>query len=241
MFSKGEGHDTFLPSLNDFRPPLGIGMGKAEKVIETKTFQGFRKMYHVLASSLFPLAYLYQPFNLGLVETKKWLLIVSGTCFLISFIFDFMRLRDHEFNSQFMKFFSVFIRRTEANRFNGSTFLCFAFFVVILLFSRKIAITAMLFLSLGDAAAELGGKNFGRMKIFQRSMEGAAAFFGVAFIVAYVLFEDWRIALLGALAGAAVELFSFEVDDNLTVPIGSALALSWFLVLFHVGNRFFSF
>jgi glycerol-3-phosphate acyltransferase PlsY len=218
-----------------------MGMDRSQKVIETKTFQGFRKMYHVLASSLFPLAYLYPPFGMGLIETKEWLLIVSGSCFLISFTFDFLRLRDHEFNSQFMKFFSVFIRRTETNRFNGSTFLCFAFFVVIVLFSRNIAITAMLFLSLGDAAAELGGKNFGRIKIFQRSMEGTTAFFAVAFIIAYILFNDWRVALLGAIAGAFVELFSFEVDDNLTVPIGSALALSWVLVLFHAGNHFFSF
>jgi dolichol kinase len=72
-------------------------------------------------------------------------------------------------------------------------------------------------------------------------MEGTTAFFLVAFIIAYVLLDDWRIALLGAMAGAFVELFSFEVDDNLTVPIGSALALSGVLILFHVGNHFFSF
>lgn len=216
-------------------------MGKAEKVIETKTFQGFRKMYHVLASSLFPLAYLYPPFGLNLPETKKWLLIVSGGCFLVSFLFDFMRLRDHRFNSQFMKVFSAFIRRTETNRYNGSTFLCFAFFTVIFLFPRYVAVTAMLFLSLGDAAAELGGKNFGRLKIFSRSMEGSTAFFIVAFLIAYPLYQDWRIAALAAFAGAMVELFSFEVDDNLTVPIGSAVALSLVLVLFHLGNNLFSF
>ena len=211
-------------------------MPTTEKVVETKAFQGFRKMYHVLASSLFPLAYLYPPFHLSQPETKKWLLIVSGGCFLISFIFDFMRLRDHRFNSQFMRFFSAFIRRTETNRYNGSTFLCIAFFVVILLFSRNIAVTAMLFLSLGDAAAELSGKNFGRMKIFTRSMEGALGFFAVAFLVAFPLLEDWRIALLGSFAGAMVELFSFDLDDNLTVPIGSALALSLTFLLFHPGS-----
>jgi glycerol-3-phosphate acyltransferase PlsY len=91
----------------------------------------------------------------------------------------------------------------------------------------------MLFLSLGDAAAELGGKNFGRFKIFHRSMEGTAAFFMVAFLIAFALLEDWRVALVGAVAGALVELFSFEVDDNLTVPIGSALALWLAFSLFH--------
>src|ERR1035441_9472959 len=152
-------------------------MLKALKTVETKTFQGLRKMYHVLASSLFPLAYLYPPFHWAAPETRKWLLIVSGSCFLVSFILDFLRLRDHKFNSWFMEIFSEFIRRTETNKFNGSTFLCLAFFLVIFLFSRNVSITAMFFLSLGDAAAELGGKNFGRLRIYGKSLEGTLAFF----------------------------------------------------------------
>ena len=204
-------------------------------ITETKTFQGFRKIYHVLASSLFPLAYLYPPFHLNVPDVQHWLLIVTGGCFAISFVFDLLRLRNHEFNSQFMQFFSAFIRRTEVDRFNGSTFLCLAFFVVILLFSRPVAIAAMLFLSLGDAAAELSGKNFGRIRIFQKSLEGFLGFFFVAFVTAFVLFFDWRVALLGGVAAALVELFSFELDDNLTVPLGSATALWLVVTVLHWG------
>ncbi len=211
-------------------------MQNTEKIVETKTFQGFRKMYHVLAASLFPLAYLYPPFHLSVGETRKWLLIVSAGCFLLSFVLDLLRLRDHEFNSWFMGLFSEFIRRTETNKFNGSTFLCVAFYLVIFFFNRNVAISAMFFLSLGDAAAELGGKNFGRLKIFGKSFEGTLAFFLVAFLIAYLLFENWQIALVGALAGALVELLSFELDDNLTVPIGSAIALSLALGLLHLGT-----
>jgi glycerol-3-phosphate acyltransferase PlsY len=140
-----------------------------------------------------------------------------------------------------MEIFSEFIRRTETNKFNGSTFLCLAFFLVIFCFSRNVAITAMFFLSLGDAAAELGGKNFGRLKYFGKSLEGTFAFFLVAFLIAYVLFDQWQIALIGAVAGALVELLSFELDDNLTVPIGSAFALSFALIFFHLGNQLFAF
>jgi acyl phosphate:glycerol-3-phosphate acyltransferase len=200
-----------------------------------KPFQGFRKVYHVLASSFFPLFYLFPPFHLPFPQSRRLLLLVAGLSFLTGFSLDMLRLFHREFNSKFMKWFSILIRQTEENRFNGSTFLCFAFFIVILFFPRKVAIAAMLFLSLGDAAAELGGKNFGRLKIFQRSFEGTAAFFIVAFLTAFVLFEDWRIAVVGALAGALVELFSFEVDDNLTVPIGSALALWLVLAVLHSG------
>ena len=134
-----------------------------------------------------------------------------------------------------MQFFSAFIRRTEVDKFNGSTFLCLAFFSVILLFPRPVAIAAMFFLSLGDAAAELSGKNFGRIRIFQKSLEGSLGFFLVAFVTAWVLFFDWRVALLGGVAAALVELFSFEVDDNLTVPLGSATALWLVVTVLHWG------
>ncbi|HEY5040103.1 MAG TPA: hypothetical protein VIJ93_13630, partial [bacterium] len=127
-----------------------------------KPFQGLRKVYHVLASSVFPLAYLYLPLDLTNDSCRRLLLAISGVCFVISFLLDLLRLRDKRFNSRFMNLFSFLIRRTEENKFNGSTFLCFAFFAVIFFFSRKVAITAMLFLSLGDAAAELGGRYFGR-------------------------------------------------------------------------------
>ena len=201
-----------------------------------KPFQGFRKFYHVLASSLFPLFYLSHPADLSTGQVRGILLWVTGGCFVLSFILDLLRLNDRGFNSRFMRYFSALIRQTEADRFNGSTFLCLAFFIVILFFSRKVAVTAMLFLSLGDAAAELGGKHFGRLRIFGRSLEGTFSFFVVAFLIAFALLDDWRIALLGALAGALVELFSFEIDDNLTVPIGSALALTMALLLFHLDH-----
>ncbi len=212
-----------------------------KKITKTKTFQGFRKIYHVLAASFFPLVYLYPPFHLSAAAVRDWILVVTGVCFAIAFAFDVLRLNHREFNSKFMRFFSVFIRQTEMDRFNGSTFLCFAFFAVTFLFPRPIAITAMFFLSLGDTAAELCGKNFGRIKIFRRSFEGALGFFTVAFLTAFALFFDWRIALLGAFAGALVELFSFEVDDNLTVPLGSALALWLVLFVFHFGGSVPSF
>jgi len=207
----------------------------SKKITETKTFQGFRKMYHVLASSMFPLAYLYPPFGSTISQTHDWILMVAGGCFVVSFVFDLLRLSNHQLNSQFMQFFSAFIRRTEVDKFNGSTFLCLAFFAVVFLFPRPVAIAAMFFLSLGDAAAELSGKNFGRIRIFSKSLEGSLGFFFVAFVTAWVLFFDWKLALLGGIAAALVELFSFELDDNLTVPLGSATAMWLVLYCTHWG------
>jgi dolichol kinase len=205
-----------------------------QKKRELKPFQAFRKVYHVVSASVVPLVYFYNPLHQGEADLRKsllWVLVSTSVCF---FSMDWLRLNDQRFNSQFMKLFAVLIRRTEQNRLTGATFLCFAFSLVVFLFPRTMAITAMLFLSLGDTAAELGGLYFGRLKIFRRSAEGTFSFFLVAFAIAWALLGDWRVALLSALAGALIELFSFEVDDNLTVPIGSACAIWLVFSLFSV-------
>jgi dolichol kinase len=201
----------------------------APKKREIKPFQAFRKVYHVVSASIMPLVYLYNPLHQSEADLRHTLLWVMAPAFLGFFLLDWLRLNDERFNSQFMKVFSVLIRRTEQNKYNGATFLTFAFTLVIFLFPRMEAITAMLFLSLGDTAAELGGLYFGRLKIFRRSAEGTFSFFLVAFAIAWAMLGDARVAFLSAAAGALIELFSFEVDDNLTVPIGSACAV-WIIV-----------
>jgi glycerol-3-phosphate acyltransferase PlsY len=192
---------------------------------ETKPFQAFRKVFHVLSSSTLPLYYWYHPFVLTDSRARVHVLIVSGLMFFAFFGLDFFRLRNKRLNTKIMARFSFLIRHTEERRYTGATHLSFAFFIVTLIFPREVAVTAMLFLSLGDTAAELGGKYFGKNKVFRRSIEGSIAFFLVAMPLAWAILEDWRVAFLSALFGTLVELFSFEVDDNLTVPIGSALAM----------------
>ncbi|HVM32639.1 MAG TPA: hypothetical protein VMU88_05860 [bacterium] len=201
-----------------------------------KPFQAFRKVYHVVSASILPLAYLYNPLHQNEADLRHTLLWVMAPAFLGFFALDWLRLNDRRFNSKFMKFFSVLIRRTEQNKFNGATFLTFAFTLVIFLFPRPVAITAMLFLSLGDTAAELGGLYFGKLKIFHRSAEGTFSFFLVAFAIAWAMLGDWRVAFFSGLAGSLIELFSFDVDDNLTVPIGSACAIWLVFSLFQAAR-----
>lgn len=198
---------------------------EGDLAVERKPFLALRKAYHVAASSLVPLLYWNPPFGWDTAAARQHLLEAVGGAFLFFFVLDWFRLRDGEFNHRVMRWFSTLLRHTEKDRFNGATFLTLAFFLVIFLFPRPVAVAAMLFLSLGDAAAELCGRHFGRLKVLGRSLEGTLAFFLVSFAVAWTLLDDWRVAFVGALAGSLVELFSFKVDDNLTVPLGSAAAL----------------
>jgi len=203
---------------------------------EHKPFQALRKVFHVITSSMLPLYYWYHPFALTDSRARLQVALASAVGFAAFFLLDVFRLRDRDFNSKMMKAFSFLIRRTEERKFTGATYLCFAFFVVTWFFPREVAVTAMFFLSLGDTSAELGGRYFGRNRVLTRSIEGSFAFFLVAFPMAWAILGDWRVALLSALAGTLVELFSFEIDDNLTVPIGSAVAM--LLAFIFVQNTF---
>ncbi|MDR2862035.1 MAG: hypothetical protein LBV07_05760 [Syntrophobacterales bacterium] len=197
---------------------------------EIKYFQGTRKLFHVFASSFVPLVYWFSPYFTQ-QQTKTGLLILLSCCFIILFIMDIIRFISPPINLFLMKRFSLLIRQTETRRFTGATFMCLSFLLTIFFFSREIAVTAMLFISLGDTAAEIAGKHWGRRKFHGRSLEGMAGFFLLSLPAAWLILEDWRVAVLGAAMGALIEFFSFRVDDNLSVPFLSALSI-WFILHF---------
>ena len=96
---------------------------------------------------------------------------------------------------------------------------------------------ASLVLGIADPAASLVGKRWGKLKLFRdRSVLGTATFVCVGsigsmiFLMAYSSLNGFAIgvtALVAAVAGAAAELISGErLDDNLSIPVAIALALS---------------
>jgi acyl phosphate:glycerol-3-phosphate acyltransferase len=190
-----------------------------------KPFLGLRKVFHVFNSSVVPLLYWFLPFVDTAEEGRLFLLIILSCALLLYILFDGARLLSPAFNRFIMDRFSLLIRRSEEKSFTGATFVCLSFLVVVFFFSREIAVVSMLFLALGDTAAEIVGKNWGRRKYLGRSLEGMGGFFVVAVPVAWIVLQDWRVAVMGAAVGALVEFFSIGIDDNLTVPIGSAMAL----------------
>lgn len=108
---------------------------------------------------------------------------------------------------------------------------------------KYIAVAAVLAWGFGDAAAALVGKRFGRRPIHHTRIEGTKTLEGTlamtvvaggALFLTLLIYagQPWgvslAVALLGAPVCAAVELFSHQGMDTLTVPISAGLAvLSW--------------
>eukprot|EP00455_Lapot_gusevi_P002787 TRINITY_DN1114_c0_g1_i11.p1 TRINITY_DN1114_c0_g1~~TRINITY_DN1114_c0_g1_i11.p1 ORF type:complete len:124 (+),score=37.08 TRINITY_DN1114_c0_g1_i11:285-656(+) len=105
-------------------------------------------------------------------------------------------------------------------------------FLVITLFHPLIAITSILYLIFGDLIAALVGISFGRVKIpgTKKSLEGSLAMLVICVLVGLFMFHSVPLseylAFVGALVATLVELHPpFGIDDNLSIPFLSGLAL----------------
>lgn len=113
---------------------------------------------------------------------------------------------------------------------SGAVYVLAAAFLSTLFFPKLIAITALAMMLTGDAAAALVGRRFGRRKVFDKSIEGALAFFVTALATAGVIAASMAVnngymhaAAGAAFAAAMVELISKRllIDDNLSVPLAA--------------------
>ena len=96
-------------------------------------------------------------------------------------------------------------------------------FITILLFQKNVAIIASSFLIFGDSFGKLFGLAFGRHKILDKTLEGTLAYAGSVLIMGYFLYINLEISLivliLGGISAPLVEMFSMNLNDNLTVPL----------------------
>lgn len=105
----------------------------------------------------------------------------------------------------------------------------------LLIFSNvKIACASILILALGDGVSTIVGVKVGRHKIFYnraKSWEGTLAGFALALAGALAL-VPYQIALAGSLAGMFIESLPLKIDDNFSMPLFSAFAMSMAFYLF---------
>lgn len=128
-------------------------------------------------------------------------------------------------------FFRGLIRDTELKAFSGIFHTTAGCLIVIVWAGTRPALVAasVLNLALGDAAAALIGKRFGRFKIAggKKSMEGSLACLVVCWGCGIWVGLSPAAALVGALSATAVELLPTTpwFNDNLWMPVGSCAAL----------------
>lgn len=118
---------------------------------------------------------------------------------------------------------------SEAERVSSMTGFLIASLLIMLLFDPTVALYAMAFLVFGDFFAKYCGLQFGRTRLFNKTVEGSLAHLITCLAAAGVINEFLPVpfwtAVLAALTASLFEALPLDVDDNLTVGITSAAVL----------------
>ena len=179
----------------------------------------YRKFIH-LSSSVMALALWY----FGKETFLPWLIVVA----IILPLLDYGRHHIDLLRRIYTYFFTIFTRPIEYRNLSGASWVVIGAALTTLIFNEKTAIIGLLVLSLADSAAAIIGLKFGKTYLFNKSLEGSAAFFIVAFLIVFYLSPAFfLINLITVLAATAVELFSTaRMNDNLFIPLVTAFILT---------------
>ena len=147
-----------------------------------------------------------------------------GGALAAALLLDWVRLRSRVANTTFFRWFSALASPREARRLASSTWFLIGALTVLVVAPHPLFAPAMLVLALADPAASVIGRLWGRHRLGKGSWEGTGAFFLVA-VAVLTPFAGLPAALISALAVAIAEVLPSGIDDNLTVPLATVLAL----------------
>ena len=179
----------------------------------------YRKFIHI-SSSIMALALWY----FGKETFLPWLISVA----IILTLLDYGRHYIDLLRRIYIYFFTVFTRPIEYRNLSGASWVVIGAALTTIIFNENTAIIGLLVLSLADSAAAIIGLKFVNTHLFNKSLEGSAAFFIVAFLIVFYLSPAFfLINLITVLAATAVELFSTaRINDNLFIPLVTAFILT---------------
>lgn len=190
-----------------------------------------RKLFRMVGL-LFPSVYLLSGLLLPPRYDRIPVLVILALFVGWMIFLESWRFRNPKVNRWLFDHFKGFTKEKERERLSTTTLFLIAAFLTIAIFDRGVAIPALLFLTVGDPVAEIVGVNYGRLKILRgKTLEGALAgaaaclLAGSPLLLIDSLGLDLPVLAVGAAAAALTELLPFPIDDNFTIPLGSALAM----------------
>lgn len=176
-----------------------------------------RKAIHLVALAI-PIGYFFLP--------KLLSLLILTPFALGSIVIDIIRLKRLPLHGFLNRLIGPVLREHENSDFTGSSYILTASVLSIILFDKSVAVAAISFIILGDIAAALIGRRYGKIKIKRKSLEGSLACLFMCLLVAVIVpgFPLW-IGVVGAFVATVVEGITFPINDNFSVPLVSGLVM----------------
>jgi len=185
----------------------------------------YRKLTH-LGALVIPGGYYY----LGLTRAEALMIMVPVT--VLMFLIDIARLREWKIWGILKPIISPIVRAHELKGdFTGAFYILLTATICIAIFPGPVAVLSLAFIIVGDTAAALIGRKFGRHKFRNKSYEGSLAFLVAALLVVMIAPEiPLLVGLIGAVVATVTEAVSFNVDDNTSVPLVSGLVMHFLML-----------
>lgn len=167
----------------------------------------------------------------------RLVVLAALTAVTATFLFlEATRLRVPFLKQCFTVWLAPFLRPEEESKFTGCSYLLVGCLVTGLAFPRDIASLAIAFLSLGDPVATVVGVWKGDTRLWGKSVEGNIACLVVCLLIAILVANILEnppplVAIAGAIFAAVFQALPLRLNDNLTIPLGSALAMMVMSVL----------
>ncbi len=183
---------------------------------------GLRQAWHLVGGSVFPL--------LALVASRQTVLLGLALAGAVFGAVDVLRLGSASVSAWTSQHIPM-LREEERHRPTGSTYFVAGALVVFLVFDTSIAANAVLIQAVADPAAAVVGSRWGRHRWKRKSLEGSLAYLVAAIAAGSVLLPTYLglglpLLALAALVAAAFEFLPLPVDDNLRVPVLTAVVLA---------------
>ncbi|WP_448523420.1 glycerol-3-phosphate acyltransferase [Pseudothermotoga sp.] len=164
------------------------------------------------------------------IEKTSFMLLIS-LLIAIFLVLDLLRLSHRRierfFHDEFR--FKMF-KEAERKRLSSMTLFLLGVTLSYLFFEDELAIAACSFQILGDLAAKIIGMNFGKRKLFHKTVEGTLAHLMLCIYTAYVLhvmnFVPLGVGMLGAIAATICEVLPLAINDNVSVPLFSGIVMN---------------
>ena len=189
-------------------------MGSPAALEKVMKFSLLRRLFHI-SGVIIPISYL-------LWGKLTALVLATGLLVLLS-VAEVLRLTG-VLDSPLVK---RQLKEKEMDRPTGSLFYVGGCLLTILVFSKPVAVASILVLIVSDPLASLIGSRWGKRFLLGKSLEGTGTFFLSSILILECFSFKAHAVLAAACAGTAAELLSSRfLDDNLSIPLVTAIALT---------------
>jgi len=190
-----------------------------ELVAHTVGPQPWRRLVHALTGTAIAGALSLLPIARGPA------VLILGGATLALYALDVVRLRIPAANVLYFKALRGLVSPREVALTASSTWYALGATLSVALFTRESAVSGILVLALSDAAASYAGRRWGRRPFLGGTVEGSVIFGLTAFMV-LALRHPPPVAAAVASVCCLAERLSWPLDDNLTVPVVGAAAIT---------------